>query len=198
MQPDHPIIAKDWVARDLPLLHWHLTFFKQPGEEYTCVGLVLPHLLVDGPGCGVLLRRIKSEMLGQAWEAPPPLHAGINENPLQAYIEGVQKDMKSGKNLLKLPSPAEYPTITLGGISFLFKFLSWHIWQRVRHRSLSQLINIPMKAIQKLVDDTNKMAHVIEEGGEVALSMVDIVTAWIYKVNIAEILLYAQQILTVL
>ena len=192
MQPDHPIVTKDWVARDLPLLHWHLTFFKQPDQEYTCIGLVLPHLLVDGPGCGVLLRRIESEMLGQAWEAPPPLDAGINENPLRAYIEGVQKDMESGKTTLKLPSPAEYPTITLGGIKFLFKFLSWHIWQRVRYRSLSQLIKIPKKVVQKLVDDTNKVADVVGEGGEATLSMVDIVTAWIYKVNITEIPLCAQ------
>ncbi|KJA15633.1 hypothetical protein HYPSUDRAFT_71889 [Hypholoma sublateritium FD-334 SS-4] len=181
MQPDHPIIARDWVARDLPLLHWHLTFFEHPGQEYTCIGLVLPHLLVDGPGCGVLLRRIESEMLNQAWEVPPPLHAGKNENPLRQYIEGVQNDIGSGKSTLRLPSPIEYPTITLGGISFLFKYLFWHVWQRLRHRSFSQLIRIPHKVVQKLVDDTNKVADVTGDAGEATLSMVDIMTAWIYK-----------------
>lgn len=180
--PNYPIKADDWVDGDLPLMHWHLTFFRGPGteSEFTCIGLAFPHLLVDGPGFGVMLRRIENEMLDRPWDQPASLKPGINENALQVYIDEVQRDRKSGKLELKVPCPHEFPTITLGGFWFLLQFMAWLIWQSLWHKSETRFIHIPRGAIDKFVVDTNDVVDSSAESRD-DLSMVDIVTAWIYK-----------------
>ncbi|KAF8959162.1 hypothetical protein BDZ97DRAFT_1416727 [Flammula alnicola] len=185
MRSNVPLVASHWMARNLPLMQWHLTYFKRPGQEYTCIGLVIPHLLVDGPGFGVVLQAVEAEMLGQKWDVPPPLHVGENENELQVFLDRLQSDMTGGRTTLELPNPSEYPTVSIQGLWALVTFLVWQIWQWVWHKADRRIMLLPQNAIEKLVDDANNAAS-REGGGKDHLSTTDVLTAWIYKTVYAD------------
>ncbi|KAF8959163.1 hypothetical protein BDZ97DRAFT_1667587 [Flammula alnicola] len=161
-----------WVSKQLPLTYWHLTYFKQRGCEYTCIGVTFPHGLFDGMGIAAVVHALEAETLGRPWAIPPTLHAGRNENQMQSFLDRMQENVK------KLP--ANYRAASVVGLWFIITFMAWHLWQQLWHKARSRLILVPAKAYEKLVRDARE-AMVREGKKDVRLSTGDVLTAWLYK-----------------
>jgi len=166
-----------WVDKDIPIMYWHLTYFRTQGLEYTCIGVAFPHGLFDGMGIAAVVHALEAESLGQPWSTPASLEPGINENKMQTFIDKTESErQKSGT-----PLPADYRAASIIGLWFIISFLWWHFWQHFWHKAQRRMILMPPQAYQKLVRDARE-AMAREGKTDVRLSTGDVITAWIYKV----------------
>ncbi|KAF8900294.1 hypothetical protein CPB84DRAFT_1680646 [Gymnopilus junonius] len=178
-----PCTTSTWVTQQLPLMFWHLTYFKHRGNEVTCIGMTVSHALVDGPGMGLIFKALEAETLGKPWVAPPMPHVGDNENPLQVFLDRAEKDAASNKE--KLPNPVDYPTLGLGGLWFLLSYILFNLWQQIWHKASMRLVLLPPEAIDHLVNDCRRAKERDGLKG-LDLSSGDILTAWLYKAIYSE------------
>ena len=172
--PQHP---SDWTNKDIPLMYWHLTYFKAKGLEYTCLGLTFPHGVFDGMGFAAVLHAFEAESLGRSWPIPPPLKPGLNDNKLQTFIDKTKNEMEQAGT----PLPVDYKATSLVGPRFLLWFLAWQIWQQRWHQAHRRVLLMPPQVYDKLLGDTREALS--QEGKtEVQLSAGNVIFAWIYKV----------------
>ncbi|KIM42582.1 hypothetical protein M413DRAFT_70078 [Hebeloma cylindrosporum] len=171
-----PQSPRDWTDKDIPLLYWHLTYFKAKGPEYTCIGLAFPHGVFDGMGIAAVLHAFEAETLGQSWSTPPPLKPGINENKLQTYIDKTVSEKKKAGT----PLPPDSKATSVVGLRFLLRFLVWQIWQQRWHQAQRAVVLMPPQVYEKLLGDARE-ALAQEGKTDVRLSTGNVITAWIYK-----------------
>ena len=182
LDPSAPQTPDLWDKNQLPLTYWHLTYFKQPGQEYTCIGVTFPHGLLDGMGIAAVVHALESETLGRPWAAPAPLIPGENENKMQSFLDMTALTTKADGEPLK----KNYHAVSIVGIWFILNFLLWHIWQQVWHKSRRRLVLLPPKVYEKLVCDARE-AMAREGKADVRLSTGDVLAAWILKVCFLEL-----------
>ncbi|KAF5314601.1 hypothetical protein D9611_007072 [Ephemerocybe angulata] len=53
-----------------PITHWNITHFRQPGQEYSCIGLLYSHGLFDGLGSSFIVHALVAELSGKHWDVP--------------------------------------------------------------------------------------------------------------------------------
>ena len=176
MDPTAPHNPHHWTDKDIPLMYWHLTYFKAKGFEYTCIGVTFPHGLFDGMGIAAVIHALEAESLGRAWSIPPSLEPGINKNKMQSFIDANKNKMQEEGT----PLPVDYRATSIIGLWFIVTFLWWHFWQKVWHKAQSRMILIPPHAYEKLVCDARE-AMTREGKTDVRLSTGDVITAWAYK-----------------
>ena len=176
---DHktPQRPSDWTDKDIPLLYWHLTYFKAKGLQYTCLGLTFPHGVFDGMGIAAVIHAFEAESLGRSWPIPPPLKPGLNDNKLQTFIDKTESEMKQAG----IPLPLDYKATSVVGKRYVLKFFAWHIWQQRWHQAQRRVARIPPQVCEKLLEDARE-ALAQEGKTDVRLSAGNIITAWIYKV----------------
>ncbi|KAF8900296.1 hypothetical protein CPB84DRAFT_1779309 [Gymnopilus junonius] len=173
LDPSAPNTPDHWHKNQLPLTYWHLTYFKQPGQEYTCIGVTFPHGLLDGMGIAAVVHALESETLGRPWSVPPALTTGENENKLQLFLDRTSMEVKNR-------SKNDYHAVSIIGIWFILNFVLWHLWQQLWHKAHRRLILLPPKVYGKLVDDArNAMAR--DGKVDFRLSTGDVLAAWIFK-----------------
>lgn len=176
---DHttPQRPSDWTDKDIPLMYWHLTYFKAEGLEYTCLGLTFPHGVFDGMGIAAVIHAFEAESLGQSWPIPPPLKPGLNDNKLLTFLDKTESEMKQAGT----PLPLDYKATSIVGLRFLFRFLAWHIWQQRWHQAQRRVALMPPQVYEKLLGDARE-ALAQEGKTDVRISAGNVITAWIYKV----------------
>ena len=173
-----------WITQKAPLTYWHVTHFKHPGKQYSCIGLTVAHGIFDGTGVASIIHSLEAEMLGKEWDIPPPPHPGLNVNDLQAVLKKAveEEDKQPTKTIVKYESIS----IRLGTLLMFVvwhRFAVWHMWQWVWHKVERKMVIIPPKVYEKLVADA-RAAMDKESGGQskVRLSTGDVLSAWISKV----------------
>ena len=168
-----------WITQKAPLIYWHVTHFKHPGNEYSCIGITVSHGLLDATGLASIVHALEAEMLGKEWVIPPPLHPGLNVNHLQTVLEKAAEEEANKVT----EADAKYEMISIFGLGTLLKMLVGIIWQWVWHKAERKLIILPPKVYEKVVHDA-RAAMDKESGGQskVRLSTGDVLTAWIFKV----------------
>ena len=133
-------------------------------------------------GISFFVHALESEMLGQEWEVPTPLHEGLNVNMVQEHLDcALDESLGKGKpesgNAL-----IAYDGITPATPMIVVRFLLWHLWQEWWHRAKCRTVILPQKACLMLVDRTRKEAEA-EGHTDVRLSTGDILVAWFFKVR---------------
>ena len=176
---DHkaPQSPSDWTDKDIPLMYWHLTYFKAKGLEYTCLGLTFPHGVFDGMGIAAVIHAFEAESLGRSWPIPPLLKPGLNDNELQTFIDKAEMKMKQAGT----PLPLDYKATSIVGLRFLLKFIAWQIWQQRWHKAQRGVALMPPQAYEKLLGDVRE-ALAQEGKTDVRLSAGNVIIAWIFKV----------------
>ena len=73
-----------------PLVSFHIVRFARDTTTvtpYECLGLVLPHGVVDGIGAAYLCDAIVAELNGDAWEVPPLTNEGFNRSRVHSILQ---------------------------------------------------------------------------------------------------------------
>ncbi|KAF8907685.1 hypothetical protein CPB84DRAFT_1725481 [Gymnopilus junonius] len=173
--PTAPTDPQLWAQQDIPLTHWHLTYFRQLGEEYTCISLTFSHAIFDGMGILSVIHALEAETQGRPWPVtPPPLIPGNNNNALQTVVDSVEEDRGA-------PGRLNYHHVNIVGVWYIFiTILSWYLWEGMWHKAHSRIIILPVKACEKLVLDA-RQAIALDGKEDVRLSTGDVLAAWLFK-----------------
>ena len=178
VDPTTPQYSKAWITDNIPIMHWHITHFKEHGREYTCIGVSLSHAIFDGIGIAAVVHALEAETLGQEWTVPPTLKAGTNENPMQVFLDQTKKEMEAQNKYQLLP---DYQVCIIS-IKFVLFLLVWFFWQQFWHKARSQMILIPPKVYEQL-REAARNAVSVDGKDDVRLSTGDVLSAWLFKVR---------------
>ena len=173
-----PRTTAGWITRKAPLIYWHVTHFKHPGKQYSCIGLTVAHGLFDATGIASIVHSLEAEILGKKWDIPPAPRSGMNVNSLQAVLE---KAVEENKKAMK--TDVKHESISVLGIGTLLMIVIWHIWQWVWHGARRKTVILPPKVYEKVVHDARAaMDKELDGESKVRLSTGDVLSAWIFKV----------------
>lgn len=172
-----PRSIDEWTNNSsTPLTHWHITHF--PGDQsYSCIGLTFPHVAFDGLGIAAVIHAVESELLGQAWRIPEPLHPGYNENMLVASVKRAFLDHP------EVGKQKHYISAGLVGQWWILLFSLWSYWQTLWINAKHRMLIIPPVALLNLVDDTRQILVETTKDSDIHLSKGDIITAFLFKVR---------------
>ncbi|KAF8662100.1 hypothetical protein AX16_001210 [Volvariella volvacea WC 439] len=179
--PSIPGLVEEFAPKLHPITSWHLTYFPDPSTPYTCIGVSLPHSIFDGTGSSWIFKALQAELNGVPWTipAPPTLHPGINENPLQKYLDGYEKEKTAASDgTQKGKADFKGMYIVQSGWA-LFVWLWWHLWQWLWHGIEAKTLLLPSDVCAKLVDQVKKDGK--ESGDVVELTTGDVIAAWLFK-----------------
>ena len=133
-------------------------------------------------GISFLVHALESEMLGQEWEIPAPLHEGLNVNMLQESLDRSLDETLATSKSDHSDAFVPYNGMTFATLWIAIMFLLWHLWQEWWHGAKSRVILLPQKAYSTLVDRTRKEAEAEGYCTDIRLSTGDIIVAWFFKV----------------
>ncbi|KAF6764192.1 hypothetical protein DFP72DRAFT_1040084 [Ephemerocybe angulata] len=125
------------AANGTPIIHWNIAHFRQPGQEYSCIGLLfIVHALV-------------AEFAGKHWDVPLPNHPippGLHMNPFEALLRREDAAMDSSRSTLTSEDRASlFPT-----------YLFVHLWLTFVHGPAHCNIIIPYRVHTKWVEERLK------------------------------------------
>ncbi|PPQ80703.1 hypothetical protein CVT26_007403 [Gymnopilus dilepis] len=177
---------------DVPLTHWHLTFFRPNSESkhdrpFTCIGLTFSHVVFDGMGIASVVHALEAESLGRPWSvSPAPLVPGHNANALETTLDRIENAKGTGHGSDESPASArevEYHSVSVLGPWFILCRIMWHIWQSIWHRTQSRTILLAPAVCERLVEDTREAAA-LHGMGDVRLSTGDVLAAFLLKASL--------------
>ena len=172
--PLAPASPSHWFQRNLPFTYWHLTHFRQPGKEYTCLGLTFSHMIFDGMGIASVIHAVEAETLGRPWTPPPPMLPIEYDNAFQTALDAKEKEAAG-----TLP---EYHFMENVNAWYTLCKGLWYFWQRIWHKAQSRLIIVPSRVCDLLVRDARE-AIAKECKDDVRISTGDVLAAWLLKVR---------------
>ncbi|EAU89372.2 hypothetical protein CC1G_11068 [Coprinopsis cinerea okayama7 len=163
-----------YAAQSAPFTHWHLTHFKQPGEEFTCLGVNYSHGILDGVGFGMVMHAFQAELSGTEWDAPPLPSPGLNENVFGTVMEREYQKFKQQS------TREPYPNWRVAGFGGLLVFLAKSFWHNWRYGVGDYNFVIPFSVHTKLVKEARRA---LEEEGvtDIRPSGGDIMTSWLMQ-----------------
>ena len=173
--PKNPVL---WYQKSLPLTYWHLTHFRRPGREYTCIGLTFSHGIFDGMGIASIIHALEAETLGRPWPISAcQLLPGQIENTFQHALDIAEKKTEDS-----LGATTVYPYLNPLGAWEAVLLLFLVLWQAIWNKAYSCVIMIPGDVCDMLVSETRK-SLMLAGKDDVRLSTGDVLTAWLLKVN---------------
>lgn len=178
---DAPQTTRQWIDKSLPLTYWHVTHFarEKDGAEYSTIGVTFPHAVFDGLGIARIIHTLEAELLGRAWEPPPPPVDAHGGNALESLLNNVMAEQDKG---LRPPLKKTYAGFIVG-LWFTLAFLSWNVWQALWHKTQCKTIIIPEKAYTRLRDRIRDEAALAGKD-QVSISTADVIAALIFKVGL--------------
>ncbi|GAA6052191.1 hypothetical protein JCM3770_000788 [Rhodotorula araucariae] len=173
--PQTPHTLKAHAKGRHPLLSMHVTRFG----DAVALGVSAPHGVFDGTGLAQVLKGISAGLCGGEW-APPPLHA---HNPVS---EARERLMSPGFAALDT-QVGDKPPVLLGWTPFsvlaLLALLLQALWEKAWHKDALRYAFISREKVDALVEEV-KAAVKEETDGHEWVSTGDVLTAWVFKVDL--------------
>jgi hypothetical protein len=167
-----PSSNEEYMLRSHPLVSFHIVKFaldKGSSINYSCIGLTLPHGVVDGVGAAYLCRAIVAELNGEDWEVPPLPKEGFNRNELQAEL--LSQDFTRRDPPPELPRPTQAKSGAAAKEVFNEEVIR-----------AGRIVIIPSTTCRSFVEDVRKD---ISDSIPNYTSTGDILVAWILKVGLS-------------
>ncbi|EAU89438.2 hypothetical protein CC1G_07664 [Coprinopsis cinerea okayama7 len=162
-----------YAKEDAPLTHWHIAYFRHPGEEYSCLGVNYSHSIFDGIGFAMVMHALEAELKGESWEVPPMPEPGVNQNPFTTHMEAeLAKDVRHKRD--------PFLQISTGGHFTMASYTLRSWWHNtlygIRHCNLV----IPYAVHTGLAKEARKS---LEEAGvvDVRPTSGDVLGAWLMQ-----------------
>ncbi|GAA5857847.1 hypothetical protein JCM8547_006002 [Rhodosporidiobolus lusitaniae] len=189
--PLHPLFRHHSVPTTLakhastgaPLVNIHLTLLL----DAVCIGVSVPHGVLDGRGTGMLLSAMGAEMRGREWQAPPLPEVG-EENPVGSALEKLNEDDGLPSTAVSgslAPLKAERQPMTLLG---LVRFFTNVFWQKIWWRSEQRWLFLRQQVVDRLAREVKEEVQKETEGRE-HVSTGDVLHAWLLKTLVPTMLL---------
>jgi len=167
-----PTSNEEYMHRSHPIVSLHIVQFAletPTSRPYSCIGLTLPHGVVDGVGAAYLCRAIVSELSGEDWKVPPLPKEGFNANELQLALQSQEFAPK------ERPPEINYTRDAATKTPLIKNELRENV-----HRT-GRIIVIPPNIYRSFVEDVRSDIEKSDIHNHVTTG--DILVAWILKVS---------------
>ena len=182
-----PKVASDLLNKDVPIMSLHINQFS----DVTCVGLALPHAVVDMMGIGIIMRTWCSIMADDRVKVP----SLIVGDPLAKY-GAPYPTTRSGVKELRA---SMIGTTRVWGLQSKIRYFGRLILELVLSpKEHCGLFFIPMSVVDRIREEGKRGAKESsnDNGGSPWVSENDVITAILVKVRIVFIFLYSVLYLT--
>ncbi|KAE9384581.1 hypothetical protein BT96DRAFT_982262 [Gymnopus androsaceus JB14] len=170
--PSTPVNLAEYVTRNAPILSIHISTL----DNCICVGVTVPHGVLDAMGLGLVLKALHCELKGLEW-TPPPLDASkVLDDVYEASIGAeTGEDIPPGASVLQSMLARQ---LAMSNILFLiFTTIRQYLWpSRTPLRRTGTIYLGPdvVSAIVKCVNDSSPHTSKTVTTG-------DILWAWLLK-----------------
>ncbi|KIK51143.1 hypothetical protein GYMLUDRAFT_181795 [Collybiopsis luxurians FD-317 M1] len=157
-----PTSNEEYERRSHPLVSFHIVRFAPETTtmiHYECLGLVLPHGVVDGIGAAYLCEAIVAELNGVEWEVPPLPKEGIHKSSAHSILES--------ESFTRLIAPPKVDPETVQEMPISGK----EIMER-KGRILIILPNIAKSLVEQVRKEAQSPNHITTG---------DVLSAWVVK-----------------